>query len=94
MQVPETLARKIALFRSRGHIVQYAEESFEASSWLTMYAGFGILPKRYDPRADDVDETTLRRSLGQLRETIQKVAAQAPTHAAFISRHCAASVEE
>ncbi|HKE93283.1 MAG TPA: tryptophan halogenase family protein [Povalibacter sp.] len=89
MPVPDTLARKIDLFRSRGHIVRYAEESFEDASWLTMYAGFGILPDRYDPRADDLDETALRRSLAQMRQTIREVAAAAPTHASFIARHCA-----
>jgi tryptophan 7-halogenase len=91
MQIPETLARKIALFRSRGHIVRYAEESFEDSSWLTMYAGFGILPPRYDPRADDIEESELRHTLQQMRKTIAAVAQSAPTHAQFIARHCAAA---
>lgn len=90
MDIPETLARKIALFRSRGHIVRYAEESFEDSSWLTMYAGFGILPNRYDPRADAVDADLLRRNLQQMRNTIAATAGAAPAHADFISRHCAA----
>jgi tryptophan halogenase len=90
MDVPESLARKIALFRSRGHIVRYAEESFEDSSWLTMYAGFDLLPTRYDPRADDVDEGVLRRQLQQMREIIAAAARAAPSHADFIARHCAA----
>lgn len=94
MEIPQTLARKIALFRSRGHIVKYAGESFEDSSWLTLYAGFGILPDRYDPRADDIDASLLKRALGQMRNTIQSVAQAAPTHAAFIARHCRAGTEE
>jgi tryptophan halogenase len=88
MEVPETLARKIALFRSRGHIVRYAEESFEDSSWLTMYAGFEMLPERYDPRADDVDEQVLRRNMRQMREVIAATAGMAPLHGDFIARHC------
>jgi tryptophan 7-halogenase len=89
MAIPETLARKIALFRSRGHLVKYAEESFEDSSWLSLYAGFGLLPGRYDARADDLDIDVLKRALRQMRDTIQNVAAAAPPHEAFIQRHCA-----
>lgn len=91
MDIPDTLARKIALFRSRGHLVKYAEESFEDSSWLTLYAGFGLLPDCYDPRADDIDEQTLRRNLQHLREITAAAARAAPTHAGFIARHCAAT---
>ncbi|MFL6547239.1 MAG: tryptophan halogenase family protein [Povalibacter sp.] len=90
MSIPDTLGRKIELFRSRGHLVKYAEESFEDSSWLTMYAGFGVLPHTYDPRADDMEESELRRGMMQMRETILQVASAAPSHAAFIARHCAA----
>lgn len=91
MGIPETLARKIALFRSRGHIVRYAEESFEDSSWLTLYAGFDLLPDCYDPRADDVDEQVLRRNLHQMRKVIAATASAAPLHGEFIARHCAAN---
>ena len=55
MAVPESLARKIDLFGSRGHFVAYAEESFDEASWVTMYAGFGRLPLRHDARVDKLD---------------------------------------
>ena len=55
MPIPDTLERKIDLFRSRGHVVAYAEESFEEASWVTMYAGFEMLPKQHDARVDKVD---------------------------------------
>ena len=55
MPIPDTLERKIDLFRSRGHVVAYAEESFEEASWVTMYAGFGMLPEQHDARVDTVD---------------------------------------
>jgi tryptophan halogenase len=90
MSIPETLAHKIDVFRSRGHLVKYAEESFEDASWLTMYAGFGMLPSIYDPRADDIDERELRQTMTQLRQTIRQVATAAPLHGEFIARHCAA----
>jgi tryptophan halogenase len=91
MPIPDTLAHKIDVFRSRGHVVSYAGESFEESSWVTMFAGFGILPARHDPRIDEVDENALARRTADLRRAIRVAAESAPTHAEFIARHCAAA---
>jgi tryptophan halogenase len=90
MPIPETLERKIDLFRSRGHVVAYAGESFEEASWVTMYAGFGILPEQHDARIDRLDIDVLARDLAKIRAAIRKAAETAPSHAAFIARHCAA----
>jgi tryptophan halogenase len=89
MPVPETLERKIDLFRSRGHVVAYAEESFEEASWVTMYAGFGILPAQHDARVDRLDIQSLARDLAMIRAAISAAAEVAPSHA-HSSRHCAA----
>jgi tryptophan 7-halogenase len=91
MSIPETLDRKIRLFQNRGHVVTYAEESFGDSSWITMYAGFGIGPSRYDPRVDEIEDRVLRDRLSQLRQVIQTAAQAAPKHEEFIARHCAAA---
>jgi tryptophan 7-halogenase len=90
MPVPESLQRKIDLFRSRGHIVKYAEESFEDASWITMFAGFGIIPNRYDSRVDILDIQELRRATDKIREAIKSAADAAPTQESFIARHCTA----
>lgn len=90
MSIPDTLAHKIALFRNRGHIAMYAEESFEPASWLTMYAGFDVMPQRYDLRADEVDRRVLEATLANVRAAIRAAAESAMPHGAFIARHCAA----
>jgi tryptophan halogenase len=90
MPIPETLARKIELFRRRGHLVSYAGESFEEASWVTMFAGFDMLPPRHDPRVDEIDEDLLVRQLGELRRSIRAAAGTAMAHGDFVRRHCAA----
>jgi tryptophan halogenase len=90
MSIPDTLQRKIDLFRSRGHVVAYAEESFEEASWVTMYAGFGLLPERHDARVDRQDIGELARDLARIRAAIRAASETAPSHANFIARHCAA----
>ncbi len=94
MSIPETVERKISLFKNRGHLVTYAEESFTDASWITMYAGFGIIPERYDSRVDTIEENTLRRAATQIKDAIRVAALAAPTHASFIARHCAALGEK
>jgi tryptophan halogenase len=90
MPIPETLARKIALFRRRGHVVSYAGESFEEASWVTMFAGFDMLPPLHDPRVDELDEHLLLQQVGEMRRSIRAAADTAMTHGDFVKRHCAA----
>ncbi|HKE93282.1 MAG TPA: tryptophan halogenase family protein, partial [Povalibacter sp.] len=91
LPVPEELAYKIRLFRSRGHLVRYEWETFQDSSWLAMYTGFGILPGAHDPVADYFDADELQRTFAGMRKVIRNAAQAAPTHAEFIARHCAAA---
>ncbi len=89
MSVPETLARKIEVFRGHGHVVSYAGESFEESSWVALFTGLGILPRRCDARVARLAEPQLLARLATLRRSIAAAAALAPTHEQFIQRHCA-----
>jgi len=90
MPIPETLERKMALYQRRGHVVAYAEESFEEASWVTMFAGFGLLPEQYDTRVDRLDIHVLARDLGSIRAAVREAADRAPLHEDFIARHCPA----
>jgi tryptophan halogenase len=90
MPIPETLARKIDLFRRRGHLVSYAGESFEEASWVTMFAGFDMLPPVHDPRVDELDERLLVQQVGEMRRSIRAAADTAMPHGEFVHRHCAA----
>ncbi len=90
LPVPEPLAYKLELFRTRGYIVRYEWETFLDPSWLAMYAGFGYLPESYDPGVDFFDAQELRRILSGMRQVIAQTASTAPTHEEFIARYCAA----
>jgi len=91
MSVPDTLQHKIDLFRSRGHVVAYAEESFEEASWVTMFLGFGMVPARHDPRVDDPGLDELRNQLRRLRQAIAAGVRAAPVHADYVAQHCSAT---
>ena len=89
MPVPDGLAHKIAMFENNGHIVEYAHESFEPASWLTMFNGFGVASETVDIRAQQVPLEKLKAYTAQMREAINQAANASVTHQAFIQKHCA-----
>ena len=90
MPIPDSLQHKIDMYKNRGHVVLYANESFEQASWLSMYYGFNVQPSRYDVRLDNFDSNAILNNLTQLREQIAGAAAQSLSHQAFIDKHCKA----
>jgi tryptophan halogenase len=90
MPIPEPLERKIELFRSRGHIPAYSEESYREPSWVAIFVGQDLLPRRWDPVIDTIDVDRLSKGLAHRRAQIRRIAETLPTHAEFIARYCAA----
>jgi len=89
--IPETLARKVELFRSRGHIARYRWEMVQPPSWLAIFAGFDILPDAWDPALDGIDGQALAASLNQMRAGVAQAVAGAPTHGEFLRRYVGAA---
>jgi tryptophan halogenase len=89
IDLPEPLAHKIRMFRSRGTMVRYEWESFQDPSWLAMFVGLDILPGAYDPLADHFSNEQLEGAMLRMREAIEKAFSLSTPHAEFIERHCA-----
>jgi tryptophan halogenase len=87
MSIPDSLAYKIELFRERGVVPSYKLGLFFEPSWVAVFVGQRIAPKRFDPRLDDVTLDELRRHMGQLRAAVQAGANNLPTQTDFIARH-------
>ncbi|WP_440053150.1 tryptophan halogenase family protein [Pseudoalteromonas sp. T1lg65] len=90
MPIPQSLAHKLAVYQSQGHVVQYADESFEQASWLAMFYGFSLLPERYDARLNHIEPEKIEKSLEQLKQQIASAAAQSLSHQEFINLNCKA----
>jgi tryptophan halogenase len=91
MSLPDSLQHKIDVFRSCGRVPLYSEESYQEPSWVSIFLGQHVYPKRYDPLVDNIDTERLQRGLLQRRMSIRKLAQGLPTHTEFIARHCAAA---
>jgi tryptophan 7-halogenase len=59
LEAPDQLRYKLDLFAARGNLAQYDDETFEDDDWYSMLLGHGLVPKAYDPLADQVPEAEI-----------------------------------
>ncbi|WP_105168703.1 tryptophan halogenase family protein [Pseudoalteromonas sp. T1lg23B] len=90
LPIPQSLAHKLAVYQSQGHVVQYANESFQQASWLAMFYGFNLQPERFDARIKGLDNHLIEKNLVQLKAKLATAASQCLSHQAFINQHCKA----
>ena len=55
-EVPETLARKLRLFESRGIVAMNEDETFQEENWTAIFVGHQLIPRTWDPLVDKVPE--------------------------------------
>ncbi len=90
MEVPETLRRKIELFRANGRFFRQNDELFNETSWAQVMLGQGIRPQGYHPLVDNTAEEPIYRMLDNVRSVMHKVVERMPTHEQYIADHCRA----
>ena len=90
MDVPDSLAERIDLFRSSARFFVHGKaELFREESWVQVLLGQG-LRMCHDPMVDMIPDADAAAFLRDVEETIDEVANAMPGHADFIARHCKA----
>ncbi len=89
MAVPDSLAHRMELFGASGRIFRVHEELFTEIGWLQVMTGQKIVPRGYDPVADELDAAQLDELLTLAERHAALVAERMPPHAEYIARHCA-----
>ena len=84
MELPDSLAGKLELWREAGRIEKYGEGLFLEPSWVAVYLGQGMMPQRHDPRADNPALPALKRALDDIADTIRSRVAAMPDHEAAL----------
>lgn len=85
MDLPETLAFKLELWRRYGVLHQYNEEGFDATSWLAVHAGMGSWPERADPVFEETALDDAVRALAARKQAIAGMVERLPTHHRYLS---------
>jgi tryptophan halogenase len=87
MEVPQSLHRKMELFRHSGIIESYKDGLFTPPSWLSVLVGQGLTPEHYHPLAEAQPLERMLADLDELRLEIQERVDEMPKHASFIARY-------
>lgn len=87
IEVPPTLAHKLDLFKRRGRVALYDNETFQDSSWASIFIGHGLIPESYDPLADMVDEGEQMQQFQNFLRFIASEVQALPSMEAHVEMH-------
>ncbi len=88
IQIPDTLASRLEIFRGSGRVIASPDDLFTPHSWLAVMLGQGITPENYDSLVDRIPEALLIDNMQLLKDAIGKTAAALPRHEDYIKRYC------
>jgi len=94
MELPDTLAEKIALFREAGLVIREEEELFLDDSWGQVMIGQGIMPDGWSPLADNVPGEDIGPFLESLAKSYRVRAESLPGHRQFVTAMVGDPVKE
>ena len=86
MEIPETLRRKIELFRANGRVFREDDELFTEESWIQVFLGQGIIPRRPDPLVEVAEAAAVEDYLADIRRVVGKCVDRMPSHADYVTR--------
>jgi tryptophan halogenase len=85
MEIPDSLQRKIDLFRAKGRIFREGYDLFGITSWVAVMLGQHIIPDDYEPAVDALDENRVAQALEEMRVAYLRTAEALPSHADFLA---------
>jgi len=90
MEIPDSLAKRMALFRDNAQAYQAPDELFRIDSWVQVMLGQQLQPRGYHQVARMMPPGQLRRTLADLKGNIAGTVAKMPSHQEFLDHYCAA----
>ena len=90
VDVPDSLAGKLELWRAKGRLFREGFELFGTPSWVAVLLGQGMLPSETEPAVDAIDPNMAREALDKMQLSYRQMAEHMPRHADFIAQACPA----
>ena len=90
MELPDSLAHKMDLFKSTGRVVTYETGAFKTPSWIAVYFGQNIIPNNTAPLPQNLAMADLKNTLEETRGSIFNAVNTMPSHDSFIDQNCRA----
>ena len=89
MDIPDSLERKLELWRAKGRLFREGRELFGTASWVAVLLGQGEIPEDHEPPADALDEAMIADALDKMRVSYRRMAEHMPMHGDFVASACA-----
>lgn len=84
MDIPESLDRKIDVFKACGKILNLDYESFEPASWITLFEGLGVRPDALNRRITGISSDQILQNLERMKTGLYRSASTASPHKEFL----------
>ncbi|MDO6640735.1 tryptophan 7-halogenase [Shewanella sp. 5_MG-2023] len=92
MDIPESLQKRIDLFKQSGQVYKTDQELFGEASWLQVMLGQGLMPEQYHPIVDNMSDDELAQFLGTIKQSIARRVNSLPNHVDFINNYCKSTI--
>jgi tryptophan halogenase len=87
LDIPDTLAHRLELFRETGRVFQAQGDVFGENSWTQVMLGQGIMPQRYHHIVDMMSEPELRDFMSRQHNKVNQILDVLPNHQAFLDAY-------
>lgn len=88
MEIPDSLQYKIEHFRNYGLLVADERELFKNPSWIAVYLGQNIVPRRAPAITQMREKVPVADRFTAISSAMREAVAAMPSHGQFIERHC------
>ncbi|WP_039917791.1 tryptophan halogenase family protein [Cellvibrio mixtus] len=89
MPIPDSLEKRIDLYRQEGKIYHDSNELFSEDSWFAVMQGQGLESNNHHPLVDVLSEQQLRNFFSEIKSVVANSVNAMPTHADYIANYCA-----
>jgi tryptophan halogenase len=89
MDIPETLAYRMQIFKENGYVWPDDVALFRVDSWVQVMMGQGLMPEGFH-NAGKLSGTNLQQSLAKIKPSIDNTVQKLPTYQQFIDHYCTA----
>ncbi len=91
MEIPESLAERIDIFRENGYVWPDSVNLFRVDSWIQVMMGQGLLPKNRHGAGRILPPDALKSQLETLSSFVNSNLTKLPDHGDFIKQYCPSS---
>lgn len=94
MEIPDSLAHRIELFRESAQVYQAPGELFQVDSWLQVLLGQRVQPESFHAMGRLMPPQQLKQALDDLKRNIAATVSRLPQHQAFLDAYCAPPISK